>query len=162
MNYMEWPVITHFVIILLMVMGGMSGSTSGGTKCIRLIAAFKLLLKELKQVVHPHAYLTVKTNDRSVRSDVASAIWGFLFIYLGAFSIIAFILAASGLDLETAASAAFSAVSNIGPALGSVGPYDSFAPFTDLSKLAMCFGMVLGRLEFFTILVLLTPDYWRK
>lgn len=161
-NYIEWPIATHYIIILLMVMGGMSGSTSGGNKCIRLIAAFKLLLKELKQVVHPHAYLTVKTNDRSVRTEIASAIWGFLFMYLGIFSIVAFILTTGGLDLETAASAAFSALSNIGPALGTIGPYDNYNSLTDVSKVTLSLAMILGRLEFFTLLVLLTPAYWRK
>jgi trk system potassium uptake protein TrkH len=145
-----------------MVMGGMSGSTAGGNKCIRLIAAFKLLLKELKQVIHPHAYLTVKTNDRSVRSPVASAIWGFLFIYLWVFSVIAFILTVQGLDLVSASTATFSALSNIGPAFGTLGPFDNYATLSDFSKVALAFGMVLGRLEFFTVLVLLTPEFWRK
>jgi trk system potassium uptake protein TrkH len=161
-NYLEWPVVTHYLLILLMVMGGSSGSTAGGNKCIRLIAAFKLLQKELKQVVHPHAYLPVKANERSVRSPIASAIWGFLFLYLWVFSVIAFILTANGLDLDTAATATFSALSNIGPAFGSLGPFDNYSELASTSKLALCFGMILGRLEFFTVLVLLTPAYWRK
>jgi trk system potassium uptake protein TrkH len=161
-DYLSWPVATHYIIILLMVMGGMSGSTAGGAKCIRLIAAFKLLIKELKQVVHPKAVLTVKINDKSVRDKVANAIWGFLFLYLFVLSIISLVLVINGVDLVSASTAAISALSNIGPALGELGPMDNYSALTNSSKIVLCFGMLLGRLEFFTILVLLTKDYWKN
>lgn len=161
-DYLGWPVACHFIIILLMVMGGMSGSTAGGAKCIRLIAAFKLLMKELKQVVHPKGVLTVKINDKSVRDKVANAIWGFLFLYLFILSIISLVLVMNGSTLVSATSATISALSNIGPALGTLGPMDNYSALTNSSKIALCFGMILGRLEFFTILVLFTRDYWKK
>lgn len=161
-NYLLWPVFTHYILILLMVMGGMSGSTAGGCKCVRLIAAFKLLAKELKQVIHPNAVLTVKTNDKSIRQNVSSAIWGFLFLYMFTFSIISAILIFEGLDLVSGCTATFSALSNIGPAFGSLGPLDNYAHLNYASKLALCAGMVMGRLEFFTVIVIFLPEYWRK
>ncbi|MCB0337216.1 MAG: hypothetical protein KDD62_12950, partial [Bdellovibrionales bacterium] len=131
-DYLGWPVFSHYIIILLMVMGGMSGSTAGGMKCIRLVAAFKLLSKELQQVIHPNAVLTVKTNERSIRQGVISAIWGFLFLYLFVFSVISAVLVYEGLDLVTAATATFSALSNVGPALGKLGPFDNYSALSSI------------------------------
>lgn len=160
-DYLSWPVAGHYILILLMVMGGMSGSTAGGTKCIRMVAAFKLLMKELKQVVHPSAILSVKINEKTIKDSVANAIWGFLFLYLFILSLITLILVINGLDLVSASSATISALSNIGPAFGELGPMDNYFELANSSKIALCFGMILGRLEFFTILVLFTRDYWK-
>jgi len=140
----------------------MSGCTAGGMKCIRIAAAFKLLLKELKQVIHPSAVLTVKVNDKTVRPEIASAIWGFMFIYLFIFTVITALLAFEGLDLVSAGTAAISSLSNIGPAYGVLGPYDNYSLLTDFSKLIFSAGMILGRLEFYTVLVIFTAAFWRK
>ncbi len=161
-DYLPWPIFSHFIIILLMTMGGMSGSTAGGMKCVRTIAAFKLLKKELHQAIHPHGALNVSLNQKAIRPQIASAIWGFLFIYLLTFSIIAAILTLEGVDLVTAGTAAISALSNIGPAFGSLGPFDNYAALSELSKISLSLGMIVGRLEFFTIIVLFTREFWRK
>lgn len=162
-DYLPWPQFTHFVLVLIMVMGGMSGSTAGGMKCIRLVVAFKLLLKELKQVVHPHGVLAVKVNGKTIKPNVSSAIWGFLFMYLFVFTVVmGYLMLADNLDLVSSSTATFSALSNIGPALGKLGPYDNYAFLSDGSKIVLTLAMVMGRLEFFTILVLFTPEYWKK
>ncbi len=161
-DYLSWPVGTHVLIILLMVMGGMSGSTAGGVKCIRLVAAMKQLLKELKQVVHPSAVYAIKANDSSIPKNTVAAIWGFIFIYFFIFSVLTTVLAFQGIDLVSSSTAVFSALSNIGPAFGDFGPYDNYAELNVVSKAVLCAGMLLGRLEFYTLLVLLTPEYWRK
>lgn len=161
-NYLSFPVFVHFLLLLLMLMGGMSGSTAGGIKCIRVVAAFKLLLKELKQSLHPHAVLGVKVNDRVVEDKTASAIWGFLFLYLFILSITSAVLCLEGIDLTSSVSATISMLSNIGPAFGDFGPFDNYASLSDISKMTLCIAMLLGRLEFLTILVLFSRDFWRK
>lgn len=161
-DYIAWPEISHYVLILLMVMGGMSGSTAGGAKCIRLLTAFKLLIKELKQVIHPSAVLSIKINNKNVRDKTASAIWGFIFLYFFTLSIVTGILVATGLDLVTASSATISSLSNIGPAMGKIGPMDNYALLSPIAKYSLCLAMLLGRLEFMAILVLFLPEYWRK
>ncbi|MCB0332915.1 MAG: hypothetical protein KDD55_05405 [Bdellovibrionales bacterium] len=161
-DYLPWPVGVHFILILLMAMGGMSGSTAGGLKCIRIVASMKQLAKELKQVIHPNAVLTVKADDHSIPANIISAIWGFIFLYFFIFALITLILVYQDLDLISASTATFSALSNIGPAFGSLGPYDNYSELTAVSKTVLCGAMLLGRLEFYTVLVILTPEYWRK
>lgn len=161
-DFALWPPVTQLMLVLLMVMGGMSGSTSGGIKCIRLVAAFKQLSRQLIQVVHPKAIIPVKANQHVIPEPIIDAIWGLLFMYFLVFSIAAGILATQGMDLVTATSASFSALSNVGPGLGAVGPATTYAALTDISKLTLTLCMLLGRLEFFTVLVLFTPAFWRK
>ena len=161
-DYAVWSPGCSVVIVLLMVMGGMSGSTAGGIKCIRLVAAYKHFLKELVQVVHPRAVLTVKTDDHSIPVRVIEAIWAFIFLYFFIFSFATVLLTFQGLPLVEASTATFSALSNIGPALGSLGPTGNFAEVAVSSKVTLTFCMILGRLEIFTVLVILTPAYWKK
>lgn len=161
-DHAAWPPLLQVIIVLLMVMGGMSGSTAGGLKCIRLAAAFKQLVKQLMQVVHPKAVLTIKANGHSIPEHVIDAIWGLIFLYFLVFSVAAALLCAQGVDLVTSSSAVFSALSNIGPALGELGPTSNYANLTDLSKVTLIACMLMGRLEFFTALVIITPAYWRR
>lgn len=161
-NYESWPAGLHFLLILLMVMGGMSGSTAGGLKCIRIVTAIKQLLKELKRVVHPRGLYAIKVNHHAVSDDVINAIWGFIFLYITVLITVSSILCFQGLDLISATTASISALSNIGPALGELGPYDNYAALPLISKSALIAGMLLGRLEFYTIIVLFTFEYWRK
>lgn len=161
-DYTVWPYASFTIIILMMAMGGMSGSTAGGLKCVRVLTAIKQLVLELKQIVHPSAILTVKVNQHTLPSNIIRAIWSFIFLYLMSFIGLTLVFTLDEIDILTAATAAFSALSNIGPGLGQVGPYDNFAFFPDTSKLTMAIGMLLGRLEFYTVLVIFTPEFWRK
>jgi trk system potassium uptake protein TrkH len=161
-DFALWTPTPQVLLVMLMVMGGMSGSTAGGLKCIRLVAAFKQLNRQLKQVVHPKAVIPVKANDHVIPESVIDAIWGLIFAYFLTFSVAALVLSADGLDIVTATSAVFSSLSNIGPALGSLGPIANYSGLSDLSKLALSLCMLLGRLEFFAVLVLFTPTFWRR
>ncbi len=161
-DFLPWPPAAHLIVVLLMVMGGMSGSTAGGLKCIRLVAAFKQMSRQLRQVVHPKAVIPVKANGHVIPEPIIDAIWGLIFTYFLIFSIGSVVLTLDGLDLVTATTATFSALSSIGPGLGTVGPSTSYAHIPDLSKAMLCVCMLLGRLEFFTILVLFTPTFWRR
>jgi len=161
-DFVDWPPLTHVVIVLLMVMGGMSGSTAGGIKCIRIVAAFKQLNRQLRQVVHPKAIIPIKANNHIVPESVIDAIWALIFLYLLVFTMSALILTSQGLDLVSATTGSFSALSNIGPGLGDLGPMANYAGLPDVSKVTLIVCMLLGRLEFFTVLVLFTPTYWRR
>jgi len=161
-NYEHWSAGLQFLLILLMIMGGMSGSTSGGLKCIRIVTAIKQLSKELKRVVHPRALYAIKINEHTVSNDVINAIWGFIFLYITVLIALSSILSFQGLDLISATTASISALSNIGPALGELGPYDNYAALPLISKSAFIGGMLVGRLEFYTIIVLFTFEFWRK
>jgi trk system potassium uptake protein TrkH len=161
-DYIDWPYFSHAVILCLMVMGGMSGSTAGGVKCIRIVTMIKQILKELAQSVHPSAMLTLKTDRHSMQARIQSTIWGFLFIYFFSVVFVVLIMTFDGNDLITSSTAAISALSNIGPGLGDLGPYSNYAELSALSKSTLCAAMLLGRLEFYTVLVLITPEFWRK
>ena len=161
-NYVEWGYSAQIIVALLMLMGGMAGSTSGGIKCVRIIAAWRLIVKELKTFLHPNALLNVKINNMAVRSEIASLIWAFIFVYFLCLAIVSAILAANGLGMSNSVSISISVLSNIGPAFGDFGPYGSFVVLPAGSKIVMALAMLIGRLEFFTVLVILTPAYWRK
>jgi trk system potassium uptake protein len=161
-NYELWPQFNQFMICLIMVMGGCTGSTAGGMKCVRWLAAFRLLLKELKLALHPHAIIPVTVNDHNIREPVASAIWALIFIYLGSLCFFSMILMLQGVDIVTALSGVISCLSGVGPGLGAVGPYDNYSGLMDISKLALSAAMLAGRLEFMAFAVLLLPDFWRR
>lgn len=161
-NYIQWPLLTHFLILLTMIMGGMSGSTAGGIKCIRIVAALKQLWKEFKQIVHPNAVITIKANHKTIPELIVSAIWSFIFLYFFILLIACAIIVAHGTDLISAVSAVISALSGVGPALGQLGPADNYANLPNGVKATLSFCMLLGRLELFAVLVILTPTYWKR
>ncbi|RMG43394.1 MAG: TrkH family potassium uptake protein [Candidatus Dadabacteria bacterium] len=161
-HYLQWPVYTHVLLIMLMVMGGMSGSSAGGVKCIRFVAALKLVKLELTHVLHPTAFLTVKTDNRSLPEETLRGIWSLIFIYFINFSVATVILTYRGLDIVSASTAVFTALSGVGPAFGSLGPFSNFIALDDPSKLTLSACMLMGRLEFYSVLILFTPWYWQK
>lgn len=161
-DYVQWPLLAQFFILLAMLMGGMSGSTAGGIKCIRVVAALKQLWKEFKQIVHPSAVITIRINHKTVPEQVISAIWSFIFLYLFVLLMATAIIVAHGLDLVSAVSSVISALSNIGPALGQLGPSSNYATLPDGVKATLACCMLLGRLELFAVLVIFTPAYWRR
>ena len=162
-DYAQWVAPAQFTIFLLMFMGGMSGSTAGGIKCIRIMVACKFLIKELKQIVHPHAILPLKVSEQTVSDSVLATIWGFLALYFLTFVVATLLLLSfSNLDIMSASSATISVLSNIGPALGSLGPTENYASLRNEAKLILTGCMILGRLEFYTVLVLFTKEYWKS
>jgi trk system potassium uptake protein TrkH len=140
----------------------MSGSTAGGIKSLRSLLGLKSLGLAFEHLIHPHAVRPVKYGGRAVPEDVLAGIWTFFTAYFltAAFGTVA--VAAAGYDLVTAISAALTAVGNVGPGLGSVGPFDNFAHFPSFVKLVLAGCMLAGRLEIFTLLILLSPRFWRR
>jgi len=121
---------------------------------------FRQGLREIKRLVHPNAIFTIKVNDRPVPERVINAIWGFFATYIFVFALLLLLLMATGLDQITAFSAVAACINNLGPGLGVVS--DHYGNINNTAKWLLCFAMLLGRLEIFTLLVLFTPAFWRK
>jgi trk system potassium uptake protein TrkH len=140
----------------------MSGSTTGGIKSARLRISLHSLRDAFTRLLHPHAVRSVKYGGRSVPDDVIAAIWAFLTAYFAIVGVAAVLVASSGTDLVTAASLAFSLTANVGPALGAAGPGTTVAEFPAYVKLGLCGCMLAGRLDVFTLIVVVQPKLWRR
>lgn len=161
-DFERWPPLAALVLLQLMILGGMAGSTAGGVKSLRALIGFRALRASVEKLVHPHAVRPVKYDGRAVPEDVIAGIWAFLTAYFAIAVFAAAIVAQAGYDLVTAASASLTALGNVGPGLGQVGPFDNFSHMPAHVKLVLAFCMLAGRLEVFTFLVLLQPSFWRR
>lgn len=161
-DYELWPVLCQYVLVACMFIGGCAGSTGGGMKAARVLLLFKHAHAQLYRTIHPRAVRLVKLGDRPVDKEVMQAILGFFALYMGIFVTASFVMAALGMDLISAGTSVITALGNVGPGLGSVGPVDNFAHVHPLGKIVLALCMLLGRLELFTVLVLVIPSFWRK
>lgn len=158
-NFSAWPIFLPILLLLLSFMGGCGGSTAGGIKVVRIMLMAKQGVRELKQLVHPNAIIPLKVGSRRVDAKVVSAVWSFFAVYMFSFLLILLALMATDLDYITAFSATAATLNNLGPGLGAVaGHYGDISP---AAKWILCYAMLLGRLEIFTLLVLFTPTFWR-
>lgn len=155
-----WPTFLPVLLIFTSFIGGCAGSTGGGMKVIRVVLLLKQGMREMRRLIHPNAVILVKIGKKPVADSVIDAVWGFFAIYVAVFVIMMLLLMASGLDQITSFSAVAATLNNLGPGLGEVA--SNYAGVNDFSKWVLSFGMLLGRLEIFTLLVLLTPAFWRK
>jgi len=161
-DYGAWGSFGVTGIFILMFIGGCTGSTAGGVKVYRFQILFESTRRQLLQLFNPHHVVVAKYDGRAIPAEVFQSVSSFLFLYFLTFAVLALALAALGLDLDTALSAAASAIGNVGPGIGPiVGPTGNFAPLPDAAKLLLAAGMLLGRLELWTVLVLLAPGFWR-
>jgi trk system potassium uptake protein TrkH len=158
-DFASWPSFLPIMLIMLSVMGGCVGSTGGGMKAMRIMLIYRQGVRELKQLVHPNAVIPLKIGKRRVEASVVSAVWSFFAVYMAALIIILWLLMATGLDFTTAFSAVIAALNNLGPGLGDVASH--YGNISDAAKWILCFAMLLGRLEIFTLLVLFTPMFWK-
>lgn len=161
-NYLLWPNFAWFILFLLMFSGGSAGSTGGGIKMMRHLLLFKTAVMQLKRLVHPRGFIVTRYNGRVVKDDVLFSIMAFVLFFAISFGVGTFAMAAVGLDFETAIGATISSLGNIGPGIGHVGPMDNFANIPTVGKWILSFLMMLGRLELFTVLVILFPGFWKK
>ncbi len=159
-EYFNWPGFLPVLLLFASFAGGCAGSTGGGMKVIRVLLLFKQGKRELERMVHPHAVLPVKVGPKTIPPRVIDAVWGFFASYVLILAVMLLVLMATGLDQETAFSAVVACLNNLGPGLGDVGANYSSLGSIQLSLL--CVAMLLGRLEIFTLLILLTPGFWRK
>jgi len=162
-DYTSWGSFSVGLFFLLMFIGGCSGSTCGGIKIYRLQVAGMLTRSHFLHLMSPNRVVTLSYNGRRLPEDVPFSVVAFLAIYMTTVGVFTVVLSAMGLDLVTALSASLSAVSNVGPGLGEViGPAGNYSGLPESAKWVLSFAMLLGRLELFTVLVLLRPEFWRS
>jgi trk system potassium uptake protein TrkH len=161
-NYELWPVFAQMLLLCLMFFGGMVGSTGGGMKQVRVLLMLKQAYRELYQLIHPHAYTALKLDGKPVLKQTLGGIWGFLFLFIAIAVAATLCMTALGLDFITSASTVISSMSNVGPALGDAGPTDNYFTIPPLGKWILIFCMLTGRLEIYTVVILLVPHFWRK
>ena len=159
-DFANWPIFAPIMLILISFIGGCGGSTGGGMKAVRILLMMKQGYRELAQLVHPNAVIPLKLGNRRVPAKVVSAVWSFFAVYILSYLLILLLLLLTGLDYITAFSATTASLNNLGPGLGEVAVH--YGNINDVAKFALCFAMLLGRLEIFTLLVILTPMFWRR
>lgn len=161
-DYLQWRSFLWFLIFMLMFTGGCIGSTGGGIKMIRVLVLVKNTRLEFKRLMHPMAVIPVRISGRAIPTEIINNFLAFFLLYmlivLGGSGIMTFF----GLDFTSAIGATAATIGNIGPAIGSVGPVNTYAHIHDGGKWVLSFFMLLGRLEIFTVLLLLSPSFWRK
>ena len=161
-DFDSWPELSRWILVLLMFIGGCAGSTGGGMKVSRIVILMKSYAAELKRMIHPTRVKRIWFEDRAVSEQTVRSVHVFFFVYLLATGLGVLILTLDGKDLSTNLTASIACISNVGPGLSAVGPTGNYAFFSVLSKLTLCFEMLLGRLEIFPMLFLLTPSVWKK
>jgi len=161
-DYQIWPDGLHALLLLLMVCGPCAGSTGGGAKVIRLIVTAKAGFREVRRLLRPRAIFVVKVGARPLSDQLVFKTAGFFVLYVLSTVVFTMVLLALGSNAPTSLSAVIACLSNIGPGLDAVGPTSNYAAFDPLSKLVLMFCMLLGRLEFYSVLVLLVPLAWRR
>jgi len=161
-DYTQWGGFAVMVFFYLTFVGGCSGSTSGGLKMFRFQVAYSLLRANFKQLIHPRAVIRQQYNGHNLDEEIVRSILTFSFFITMTIGVLALCLALLGLDPITALTGAATAVCNVGPGLGEIiGPAGNFSTLPDAAKWLLSIGMLLGRLEIITVLVLLTPAFWR-
>jgi trk system potassium uptake protein TrkH len=160
-DYEIWPFFSQYLILILMFIGGMGGSTGGGMKVARIILLVKYAATETRRMLHSRAIIPIRIGDRYIGEDVVRNTLGFFLFYMSIFGITALILTTLNLDIESAIGAAASAIGNIGPGLGAFGPTDNYALLHPIGKWMLTICMLLGRLEIFTIMVLFSRTFWK-
>ncbi len=157
-----WHRASQFILFLFMFIGGCAGSTGGGMKIMRLFVIIKLVLVELKLLLHPSAVVPVRIGDTVIPREVVTNILGFLVLMMVLFITGVLLMFAIGLDFESSFGAVAATLGNIGPGLGIVGPTDNYAYIPPVGKWILSFFMLAGRLEIYTVLVLFAPSFWKK
>jgi len=162
-DFALWGGAATTILLICMFVGGCAGSTTCGIKMFRLQVLAGTIRVQLARLLRPHAVVLAYYNRRPVPEAVMDSVTGFFYLYILCFVMMAMLLGLIGLDFDTAISGAATSISNVGPGLGgTIGPAGSFASLPDMAKWIMCFGMLLGRLELFTVLVVLNPLFWRR
>ncbi|WP_029350621.1 TrkH family potassium uptake protein [Bosea sp. 117] len=162
-DFTHWGTPTDTLYFILLFLGACTGSTAGGLKTFRLAIVGSALVQHLKRIVYPNGVFPVRYGGAPIGDDVVASVLSFIFLYLGTFAVLALVINALGFDMVTAFSASVTAVANVGPGLGPViGPATNFVALPDSVIWILSFGMLMGRLELFTVLVLFLPRFWMR
>jgi trk system potassium uptake protein TrkH len=161
-DFALWPIFAPIWMLFLSCFATSSGSTGGGIKMIRFVLLFKQALRELTRIIHPRAVVPVKLGGQVIENNVIISVLAFMLMWGGTIIVMTMLMTASGLDVITAITAVIACINNMGPGLGQVGPSTTYAVLTDFQTWICTVTMLLGRLELATLLVLVTPAFWRK
>jgi trk system potassium uptake protein TrkH len=168
-DYEKWPAVAQFVLMAVMFVGGCAGSTAGSVKVVRILLLAKHAILQLSRLIHPSEVRPLKLDHKPVSREVIQSILGFFALFMAIFLIGSGIMAGilphnsdGHADLLTGTTAVISALGNVGPALGAVGPTETYTHIPALGKIVLAVCMLVGRLEVFTVLVLFFPSFWRK
>jgi trk system potassium uptake protein TrkH len=159
-DFTHWPDFLPLMLIMISFIGGCGGSTAGGMKVMRLLLLVQQGNREIRQLLHPHARLPLRLGGRLVDNSMVQGVWGYFAVYVTTFAILTLVMIHAGLDETSAFAAVATSMNNLGPGLGQVAY--TFQDVSDLGKMVSVVAMLLGRLEIFTLLVLLSPDFWRR
>jgi trk system potassium uptake protein TrkH len=161
-DYSIWPFATQMILMLLMFIGACSGSTSGSVKVVRIVLLFKYAYREIFRLIHPSAFASVKLGGKVVQKDIMESVSGFFLFYIGIFAVASLIMTTLNVDIITSMSSVAASLGNVGPGLGKVGPMENYFAIPTAGKALLTFCMILGRLEIYTVLILLVPAFWKK
>jgi trk system potassium uptake protein TrkH len=159
-NSSEWPFSISFILLIGAFIGACAGSVGGGVKSWRVLIMINHAHKNLMRIIHPNSVISLKIGTKNVNDEVATSVWGFFSIYIISFIVLLLFVLITGVDFESAFSAVGACLNNLGPGLGIVS--ENYANINSASKGILAFAMLLGRLEIFTLLVILTPMFWSK
>jgi len=162
-DFSAWGKFPLIFFLFLMFVGGCAGSTTCGIKIFRFQILGRFIINQIKKLVYPHGVFSIKYNNEKISNSFIYSIMTFVFLYFFIFFILATLLSINGLDFVTSISGSASAISNVGPGLGDIiGPDGNYGNLPNFSKLSLSFGMLLGRLELFAVLVLFFPSFWKN
>ncbi|EHQ90476.1 TrkH family potassium uptake protein [Desulfosporosinus youngiae] len=161
-NFDQWPSVTKMVLLLLMLIGGSAGSTAGGIKVARIMLLMKLVRAELRRAIHPRAVTAISSGGKQLDPLMLNTVAVFFFLFIAIFTAATILLSATGLPPFDAMSAVAATLGNVGPGFGLVGPTTTFSSINAFGELVLILCMLLGRLELFTLLVVLQPEFWRS
>ncbi|MDX8399171.1 MAG: potassium transporter TrkG [Gallionellaceae bacterium] len=161
-DFGQWPIFAPMWMMFLACIAASSGSTGGGIKMMRTLILFKQAGREFIKLLHPTVVNPMKIGGHVVPNNIVFAVLGFIFLYFMTIATFTFILLISGMDFISAFSAALACVNNFGPGLGQVGPGSNYQSLNDFQTWICLFGMLIGRLEIFTVLILFTPSFWQR
>jgi trk system potassium uptake protein TrkH len=162
-DYNQWGSLAVTFFFLLTVVGGCTGSTTGGIKIFRYQILYQVAKAQVQHLIHPHGIFRARFNNKPVAESASNSVLGFFILFAMCFQFITIALSFTGLDFITSMSAAATALANVGPGLGSViGPSGNFVSLSDPAKWVLSFAMLIGRLELFTVLILFSPQFWKE
>jgi trk system potassium uptake protein len=161
-DYTTWPALSQIVLFVLMFIGGCAGSTSGGVKVVRFVMVFKQAATEMRYQIWPRGVFAVQVNGRAVRKNVIYGVYAFVFTYFAIAILSTMVVASAGYDIVTSLTGTLATLGNIGPGFARVGPVANYGHFPEHIKWWLSLVMMTGRLEVYTVLLLLTPSFWKR
>jgi trk system potassium uptake protein TrkH len=161
-DYELWPAMSQILIFGCMFIGASAGSTGGGMKCLRIMVCCRYCYREIFSLIHPRSVTHIKIGGKPISEEIVRSVIGFLALYMALFVISTVVLAGIGVDFVTSLGAVAATIGNIGPGFGGVGPVDNFSQIPYWGKWLLSWCMLLGRLEIYTLIVLVVPEFWRK